>query len=59
MKPTLARKIFCIAALLCCAAWNANANQVADPGFEASADGLARILFLRPGRISMPADSVA
>ena len=41
MKPTLARKIFCIAALLCCAAWNANAvNLVADPGFEASADGL-------------------
>ena len=39
MKPTLARKIFCIAALFCAAAWNANANQVADPGFEASADG--------------------
>jgi hypothetical protein len=39
-RPTLARKIFCIAALLCCAAWNANAvNIVADPGFEASADG--------------------
>ena len=40
MKPTLARKIFCIAALLCCAAWNANANQVADPGFEASTDNI-------------------
>jgi hypothetical protein len=40
MKPTLASKIFCIAALVCCAAWNANANLVADPGFEASADGL-------------------
>ena len=40
MKPTLARKIFCIAALFCAAAWNANANQVADAGFEASADGL-------------------
>ncbi len=41
MKPTLARKIFCIAALFCAAAWNANAaNIVADPGFEASADGL-------------------
>jgi hypothetical protein len=40
-RPTLARKIFCIAALLCAAAWNANAvNIVADPGFEASADGL-------------------
>ena len=39
MKPTLARKIFCIAALFCAAAWNANANQVADPGFEGSADG--------------------
>ena len=42
MKPTLARKIFCIAALLCAAAWNANAvNLVADPGFEASAENRA------------------
>ena len=40
MKTTLARKISCIAALLCAAAWSANANLVADPGFEASADGL-------------------
>jgi hypothetical protein len=40
MKTTLARKIFCIAALLCAIAWSANANLVADPGFEASADGL-------------------
>ena len=40
MKTTLARKIFCIAALLCAVAWSANANLVADPGFEDSADGL-------------------
>ena len=41
MKPTLARKIFCIAALSCAALWSAHAvNLVADPGFEASADGL-------------------
>jgi hypothetical protein len=41
MKTTLARKIFCIAALLCAVAWSVNAaNIVADPGFEASADGL-------------------
>ena len=40
MKPTLARKIFCIAALFCAAAWNANANQVADPGFEGSTDNI-------------------
>src|ERR1700754_457709 len=41
MKTTLAHKIFCIAALLCAAAWSVNAaNIVADPGFEASADGL-------------------
>ena len=34
MKPTLS-KIFCIAALLCAAAWNANAvNIVNNPGFE-------------------------
>ena len=40
-RPTLARKIFCIAALLCAAAWNANAvNLVADPGFEASTDNI-------------------
>jgi hypothetical protein len=40
-RSTLARNIFCVAALVCCAAWNANAvNLVADPGFEASADGL-------------------
>ena len=37
---TLTHKIFCIAALLCAFAWSANANLVADPGFEASADGL-------------------
>ena len=40
MKTTLARKIFCIAALLCALVWSANANLVADSGFEASADGL-------------------
>ena len=40
MKTTLTRKIFCIATLLCAVAWSANANLVADPGFEASADGL-------------------
>ena len=41
MKPTLARKIFCIAALFCAAAWNANAvNIVADPGFEGSTDNI-------------------
>ena len=41
MNPTLARKIFCIAALFCTTVWSANAvNLVADPGFEASADGL-------------------
>lgn len=35
MKLTLARKIFCAAALVCAAAWNANAvNLVANPGFE-------------------------
>ena len=40
MKPTLARKIFCIAALSCAALWSAHAlNLVADSGFEASADG--------------------
>ncbi len=40
MKPTLARKIFCIAALSCAALWSASAvNLVADPGFEASGDG--------------------
>ena len=40
MKQTLARKIFCIAALSCAALWSANAvNLVADSGFEASADG--------------------
>jgi hypothetical protein len=37
MKLTLTRKISCIAALLCAAAWNANAvNLVNDGGFEAS-----------------------
>ena len=40
MKTTLAHKIFCIAALFCAIAWSASANLVADPGFEASADGL-------------------
>jgi hypothetical protein len=40
MKTTIARKIFCIAALFSTIAWSANANLVADPGFEASADGL-------------------
>ena len=41
MKPKLARKILGVVALLCAATWNANAvNIVADPGFEASADGL-------------------
>jgi hypothetical protein len=39
-RSTLARKTFCIAALLCAAAWNANANQVADSGFEASTDNI-------------------
>ena len=40
MKPSLARKIFCIAALSCTALWSASAvNLVADSGFEASADG--------------------
>jgi hypothetical protein len=39
-RSTLACKTFCIAALLCAAAWSANANNiVADPGFEDSADG--------------------
>jgi hypothetical protein len=38
MKPTLARKILCIAALSCTALWSAHANLVADPGFEASTD---------------------
>lgn len=41
MKPTLARKIICIAALSCAALWSASAvNLVADPGFEDSADGV-------------------
>lgn len=39
-RSTLARKTFCIAALLCAAAWSVNANQVADPGFEASTDNI-------------------
>lgn len=46
MKPTLARKIFCIAALFCTAIWSAHAvNVVADPGFEASADGMGPFPF--------------
>lgn len=42
MRPLVsAQKIFCIAAVVCTGAWNASANNiVADPGFEASADGL-------------------
>jgi hypothetical protein len=39
MKLTLS-KILCTAVVLCTAVWSVNANQVADPGFEASADGL-------------------
>jgi hypothetical protein len=34
MKNTLARITFCAATLLCTVAWNANANLVANPGFE-------------------------
>ena len=60
MKPTLARKIFCIAALLCAAAWNANAvNLVADPGFEASADGPGPHPFSASWTNVVPAGSVA
>lgn len=39
MKLTLS-KILCTAVVLCTAVWSVNANLVADPGFEASADGL-------------------
>jgi hypothetical protein len=40
-RTTFARKIFCVAALLCAAAWNANAvNIVTDAGFEASTDNI-------------------
>lgn len=40
-RSTIARKMICTVALLCAAAWSAQAvNIVADPGFEASADGL-------------------
>jgi hypothetical protein len=39
MKLTLS-KILCTAVVICTAVWSVNANQVADPGFEASADGL-------------------
>lgn len=39
MKLTIS-KILCTTAILCTAVWSVNANQVADPGFEASADGL-------------------
>lgn len=40
MKSTLS-KILCTLTLLCAVAWSVNAaNIVADPGFEASADGL-------------------
>ena len=34
MKNTLARSIFCAAALLCIVAWNAQANLVTNGGFE-------------------------
>jgi hypothetical protein len=40
MKNTYTRLLFCTAALVCTAAWNAHAvNLVNDGGFEASADG--------------------
>ncbi len=38
-RLALAKTIVCIAALLCAWTWNVKANLVADPGFEASADG--------------------
>ena len=55
MKLTLSRKFFCVAALVCAAAWNADAvNIVADPGFEASADGLGAHPFSASWTVSDP-----
>lgn len=39
MKSTLS-KILCTLTLLCAVAWSANANLVADPGFEDSTDNI-------------------
>ena len=40
-RSTIARKMICTVALLCAAAWSAQAvNIVADPGFEASSDNI-------------------